>query len=101
MSSDVIELCHKNLFKNEETPYVTSYETTCLKVLLTKKSLLRDLQNSTNIHIDGTYKLNIYGFPVIVIGFTDFKQKIFFVLPSVLLRMKTLKLIPGFLNNYY
>jgi hypothetical protein len=35
------------------------------------------LSNSHSIHIDATYKLNIYGFPFMVVGFTDNSKKFF------------------------
>lgn len=40
------------------------------------------LSKVTNVHIDSTYRLNMYSFPIIIVAFSDFNLK-FFVLQFV------------------
>lgn len=77
--ADLKELCEKHSKTGKsETPYVLTYETSPhIRILFTQRKLFEYIQISPNIHIDGTYKLNIYGFPVIVIGISDLNRRFF------------------------
>lgn len=43
--------------------------------MVSHDKLIEFLAESTNILIDATYKLNLYGFPVIIVGISDLKRK--------------------------
>lgn len=55
-----------------ETPYCVKYEVTedlnRVLAFFTSKTLLMNVKNSTCIHLDGTQKLSLHGFPVFVLG---------------------------------
>ena len=54
-----------------------AYSIKPLRVFITSFSCLKYFSESVNLHIDATYKLNIYGFPVIVVGYTDNTKRFF------------------------
>lgn len=73
--SDLVELCQLSEYNNNEEAFILAFDTSPVKVLFTHKKLLESLYKSQNVHIDATYKLNIYGFPVIVVGISDLNRK--------------------------
>lgn len=58
-------------------PYILDYEIKPLKILFTSNKLVTYLSLSTNIHIDSTYKLTLYGFPVIIVGVSDVNRRFY------------------------
>ena len=65
------DICKSYSFQDDTTPFVLAYSTELLRVFVTSSSALSQFSKSTNMHIDSTYKLNIYRFIFIVLGFTD------------------------------
>lgn len=67
---------------DETPPFVLSYEidssdedSVRFRFLVTSKLLLRSAIGAEKIHSDATYKLNWYGFPVLLVGTTDLYRK--------------------------
>ena len=67
----------------EDTPFVINYKVNCdslnendqkLKILISSKRLLNNLNVYQMVQIDATYKLIWQGYPVFVIGITDKNQ---------------------------
>lgn len=79
--AEPIEACRKNLYVNDEIPYVLSYEISRIRIIMTKTVSLNHLCGSTNVHLHSTYKLGIYKFPVIIIGFSDLDRN--FILSAI------------------
>ena len=73
--NDVDEFCAANRYTDSNKPFVMAYTADPIRVFMTMKKNCELLSKSTNLHVDGTYKLNIYRFPVIVIGFSDFDKR--------------------------
>lgn len=76
-SVELEELCQKYIYKDNQTPYIIGFDKTPTRVLTTSDKLLEHLSISENVHLDATYKLNAYGFPVIVVGISDLDRKFF------------------------
>lgn len=74
---DLIEICNKYSYASEQEPFVLAYTIEPIRVLLTIRKNLLWLCEATSLHLDGTYRINIYSFPVIVIGCTDLNRKFF------------------------
>lgn len=69
------QICQTFQFKDDSSPFILSYSSSPIRIFVASQESLGFLSKSHNIHIDATYKLNIYGFPVIVVGFTDNSKK--------------------------
>jgi hypothetical protein len=77
-SDNIEEFCRKySTCDSDEKCYVPRYSTSPLRILLTSKSLILKLAQAKNIHIDGTYKNIINGFPVVITGFSDLNGRFF------------------------
>ncbi|KAG0437359.1 hypothetical protein DMUE_3738 [Dictyocoela muelleri] len=76
---DIVALSQIYGYKDSRTPYVIAYEIDPIRVLIVQDQLLKDLWRSPNLHIDGTYKLTIYGFLIIIIiiGIYDLNRKFY------------------------
>lgn len=86
---DLIDFCGRCTYElnNLDKPFVTNYTITNQKIniAITTLRLLGLLKYSSNFHADGTYKLNINKFPILIIGCTDKLQRflpIFFMISS-------------------
>ena len=87
-------LCRNNGFKADNSPYVLDFEMSPMRVLFSQNDLLGLLSVSQNLQIVGTYRLTLYGFPVIVVDIQIMIESLF-VQPYVLLKTKITKLYHG------
>lgn len=71
------DICNNFRFNDSDSPFVISYTTNSVRIFITLSIALRNLAKSYNMHVDATHKINVYGFPVIVVGFTDNNRKFF------------------------
>ncbi|RVD90521.1 putative Zinc finger protein [Tubulinosema ratisbonensis] len=74
-SEDFATLCKKYNKPNEDNPKVFKYTLAPLRAFITSKKLLYYFSIVKNLHIDATYKINIYSFPVIILGFSDLNKR--------------------------
>ncbi len=70
--------------QNKIILYVLNCSTTQFWILLLSDSLILKLENSTNLHIDYTYKITTCNYTVVVVGITDLQKKFFQIAVGVL-----------------
>lgn len=68
----------KNVPENDDTTFVVNFERSeaeadekWFRIFYSTKRLLRITAQSKRVHADGTYKMTIQGFPVLVVGVSD------------------------------
>lgn len=71
----------KEIPENEDATFVVNFERSeqnsdqkWFRIFYTTKRLLRTAAQSKVIHVDGTYKLTIQGFPCLVVGVSDYAK---------------------------
>lgn len=70
-----LEVYLQNYINSDPETRVLSYKTHPLCILCTSQIKSKFLVNCNNLHVDATYRLTIYNFPIVVIGFTDYNKK--------------------------
>jgi hypothetical protein len=67
--NDFVQMCENFTYSNDSEPFILSYSSSPIRLLITTTNSLIYLSKADNLHLDATYKLTLYGFPVIVVGF--------------------------------
>ncbi|RVD90505.1 hypothetical protein TUBRATIS_31460 [Tubulinosema ratisbonensis] len=74
-SEDFATLCKKYNKINEDNLNVFKYTLAPLRAFITYKKLFYYFSMVKNLYIDATYKINIYSFPVIILGFSNLNKQ--------------------------
>lgn len=63
--------------KDSSNSHILAYSLNPIRVFITSEDSLVFLSKAENLHIDATYKLNTYNFPVIIVGVSDSRRSFF------------------------
>lgn len=67
--------CKSKSIEDENLPYIIKYSMNPIRIIISSKKMISYLAESSYLHLDATYKINIYEYPVVVVGFSDLNRK--------------------------
>ncbi len=70
-------MCENHKHAEDTNPFIISYSLKPVRLFVTSTNSLLNLAKADNIQLDATYKLTLYGFPVIVVGFSDIQRSFY------------------------